>query len=57
MSRDFIYKTLLGRDYNGSERTIDVRMSQLRDKITRQGQQKTRIETVWGQGYMLNLLN
>lgn len=57
MSRDFIYKTLLGRDYNGSERTVDVRMSQLRDKLTRQGQQKTRIETVWGQGYMLNLLN
>lgn len=57
MSRDFIYKTLLGRNYNGSERTVDVRMSQLRDKLTRQGQQQTRIETVWGQGYMLNLLN
>jgi DNA-binding response OmpR family regulator len=57
MSRDFIYKTLLGRDYNGSERTVDVRMSQLRYKLTRQGQQQTRIETVWGQGYILNLLN
>lgn len=57
MSRDYIYKTLLGRDYNGSERTVDVRMSQLREKLTRQGQQQTRIETVWGQGYMLNLLN
>jgi len=57
MSRDLIYKTLLGREYNGSERTVDVRVSQLRDKLTRQGQQQTRIETVWGQGYMLNLLN
>ncbi|WP_114327700.1 response regulator transcription factor [Candidatus Colwellia aromaticivorans] len=57
MSRDFIYKILLGREYNGVERTVDVRMSQLRDKITHQGQQRIRIETVWGQGYMLNLLN
>lgn len=57
MSRDLIYKTLLGREYNGSERTVDVRVSQLRDKLIRQGQQQTRIETVWGQGYMLNLLN
>lgn len=57
MKRDFIYKTLLGRKYNGSERTVDVRVSQLRDKLNRQGQQQTRIETVWGQGYMLNLLN
>lgn len=38
MSRNFIYKTLLGRDYNGSEITVDVRMSQLREKLTCQGQ-------------------
>lgn len=57
MSRDFIYQTLLGRLYNGSERTVDVRMSQLRDKLTRQGGSTTRIETVWGQGYILNSLN
>jgi len=57
MSRDCIYRSLLGREYNGTERTVDVRMSQLREKISRQGQQNTRIETVWGQGYMLNVLN
>lgn len=57
MSRDFIYRTLLGREYNGVERTVDVRVSQLREKLTCHGQQQTQIETVWGQGYMLNLLN
>jgi len=57
MSRDFIYKALLSREYNGIERTVDVRVSQLRDKLTRQGVQKTQIETVWGQGYMLSLLS
>jgi len=53
MSRDFIYTNLLGREYNGSERTVDVRVSQLRDKLTKNSQSKLHIETVWGQGYML----
>lgn len=57
LSRDFIYKTLLGREYNGIERTVDVRVSQLREKLTRHGQQETGIETVWGQGYMLNMVD
>ena len=57
MHRDFIYTELLGREYNGSERTVDVRVSQLRDKLTKKGEQKVRIETVWGQGYMLSFIN
>ncbi len=56
MTRDYIYQSLLGREYNGSERTVDVRVSQLREKLTIKGQQKTHIETVWGQGYMLNIV-
>ena len=55
MSRDLIYTNLLGREYNGSERTVDVRVSQLRDKLTKNSQSKLHIETVWGQGYMLTL--
>ncbi len=55
MTRDFIYTSLLGREYNGSERTVDVRVSQLRDKLTKSSQSKLHIETVWGQGYMLTL--
>ncbi len=57
LSRDRLYNTLLNRTYNGSERTLDVRMSQLREKLTLAGMQKNQIETVWGQGYMFSNLN
>jgi len=54
LSRDQLYHTLLNRPYSGVERTLDVRMSQLREKLTLAGMIKNQIETVWGQGYMLN---
>jgi len=54
LSRDQLYSTLLRRVYNGVERTLDVRMSQLREKLTVAGMKKNQIETVWGQGYMFN---
>jgi DNA-binding response OmpR family regulator len=54
LSRDQLYSTLLRRAYNGVERTLDVRMSQLREKLTVAGMNKNQIETVWGQGYMFN---
>lgn len=54
LSRDQLYSTLLRRVYNGVERTLDVRMSQLREKLTIAGMKKNQIETVWGQGYMFN---
>jgi len=54
LSRDELYSTLLRRTYNGVERTLDVRMSQLREKLTIAGMKDNQIETVWGQGYMFN---
>ena len=57
MTRDSIYSSLLGRQYNGSERTVDVRISRLRDKLIRQGMERAIIETVWGKGYILNELS
>jgi len=54
LSRDQLYYTLLSRSYNGVERTLDVRMSQLREKLTIAGMEQNQIETVWGQGYMFN---
>lgn len=54
LSRDELYNTLLRRQYNGVERTLDVRMSQLREKLTAAGMKGNQIETVWGQGYMLS---
>ncbi len=57
MSRDRIYTSILGREYNGSERTVDVRISQLREKLALKNHSQVRIETIWGQGYMLSLVN
>jgi len=54
MTRDAIYNTLLNRPYNGTERTVDVRISKLRDKLVGEGMMAVRIETVWGKGYILN---
>lgn len=54
LTRDQLYSSLLSRVYNGVERTLDVRMSQLREKLTLAGMQSNQIETVWGQGYMFN---
>lgn len=57
MTRDTIYNLLLGREYNGTERTVDVRISRLRDKLLSEGMANTIIETVWGKGYILNEIN
>lgn len=54
MTRDRIYSALLRREYNGTERTVDVRMAKLREKLDAAGMQKAQIETVWGEGYVLN---
>ncbi|SEK55889.1 two-component system, OmpR family, response regulator VicR [Colwellia chukchiensis] len=53
MTREVIYSTLLNRPYNGSERTIDVRISKLRDKLLTQGLLGVSIDTIWGKGYSL----
>ncbi len=54
MSRDRIYNVLLRREYNGTERTVDVRMAKLREKLELSGLIDIQIETVWGKGYVLN---
>ncbi|WP_286263226.1 response regulator transcription factor [Thalassotalea atypica] len=54
MSRDRIYNVLLRREYNGTERTVDVRMAKLREKLDEIGLKHAHIETVWGEGYVLN---
>ncbi|MDN3653627.1 response regulator transcription factor [Thalassotalea ponticola] len=53
LTRDDIYKLLLGREYDGSERSVDVRLSRLRDKLERHGVTQTQIKTIWGKGYLL----
>ncbi len=55
LTRDDIYKLLLGREYDGAERSVDVRLSRLRDKLIRQGVEQTKIKTIWGKGYLLSV--
>ena len=53
-SRDFIHQKMIGREYDGFDRSVDVRVSRLRKKLGDDIQSPTRIITVWGKGYVLN---
>jgi len=53
-NRNIIYRELLGRDYDGIDRSVDVRVSKLRKKLGDNLSNPYRILTVWGKGYMLN---
>ena len=52
LSRDFIYKTLRGIEYDGMDRTIDTKVANLRKKLGDNASMSTRIITVRGQGYL-----
>lgn len=53
MKRDDIHQKMIGREYDGLDRTVDVRISRLRKKLDDNTKQPYRIITVWGKGYML----
>jgi DNA-binding response OmpR family regulator len=50
-SREKLYEQLYKREYNGLDRTLDVRISHLRKKLGDTGNPE-RIRTVWGHGYL-----
>jgi DNA-binding response OmpR family regulator len=50
-SRDTLYQHLHRREYDGTDRTLDVRISHLRKKLNDTGDPE-RIKTVWGHGYL-----
>lgn len=52
MSREFLFNTIYARPYDGLDRTIDVRISQLRKKLGDNAEKPFRIKTIWGRGYM-----
>ena len=54
VSRDFLFRELYGRPYDGLDRTIDVRVSQLRRKLGDSLDNPRRIKTVWGRGYLFS---
>ena len=53
VSRDEVFRTMRGIDYDGLDRSIDGRVSKLRRKLGDGAAAPTRIKTVWGKGYLL----
>ncbi|QPB84472.1 response regulator [Pseudoalteromonas rubra] len=53
VTRDFLTQSLRGFEYDGFDRSIDLRISRLRKKLGDNPVAPFRIKTVWGQGYQL----
>lgn len=52
LNRDYLFKKLYNREYDGLDRTMDVRISQLRKKLGDNTEEPYRIKTIWGKGYL-----
>jgi DNA-binding response OmpR family regulator len=52
LSRDQIFSRMRGIEYDGMDRSVDVRISHLRKKLGDNGEQPKRLKTVWGKGYL-----
>ncbi len=52
VSRELLFKTLRGIEYDGLDRSMDVSVSRLRKKLGDSSSRPFRIKTVWGQGYL-----
>jgi len=52
MDRDQIMQELRGMDSDAFNRTVDITMSRLRQKLGDDPKQPTYIKTVWGTGYV-----
>jgi DNA-binding response OmpR family regulator len=50
-SRASLFLELYGREYDGADRILDVRISNLRRKLG-EADSSERIKTIWGQGYL-----
>jgi len=53
LSRQDIFRHLRGIEYDGTDRSIDGRISVLRRKLADNADAPARIKTVWGKGYLL----
>ncbi len=55
ITREYLFVNTLKRSYDGLDRTIDGRVSRLRKKLLNYQGLSCRINTMWGQGYMLTV--
>ncbi len=53
LSRDHIYRVLRGMEYDGLDRSMDLRVARLRKKLGDDGKQPWLIKSVRGAGYLL----
>ena len=53
VTRDHLMKQLRGFEYDGFDRTIDLRVSKLRKKLNDDASKPYKIKTIWGKGYLL----
>jgi DNA-binding response OmpR family regulator len=51
-SREALFRHLYRREYDGTDRILDVRISHLRKKLGDDADSPERIKTIWGQGYL-----
>lgn len=51
VDRSTLYTELIGREYDGLDRSADVRISRLRKKLKDNPQNPFRIKTIWGKGF------
>jgi DNA-binding response OmpR family regulator len=51
-SRELLVSELRGFDYDGFDRSIDLRVSRLRKKLKDDSTAPFRIKTIWGKGYL-----
>lgn len=52
LSREHLFQAIIGREYNGLDRTVDARTSRLRKKIEDFDIPGLSIKTIWGKGYL-----
>ena len=52
VTREYLVSELRGFDYDGFDRSIDLRISRLRKKLGDDPTEPFRIKTVWGKGYL-----
>lgn len=52
LDRDAVFKAMIGREYDGLDRRMDVLISNLRKKFDDNPQEPKKIKTIWGKGYL-----
>ncbi|CAH9049408.1 Transcriptional regulatory protein WalR [Pseudoalteromonas sp. CIP111854] len=53
VTREELTQALRGFEYDGFDRSIDLRISRLRKKLGDSGAEPYKIKTIWGKGYLL----